>query len=269
MSIRTFSVDGTALATLASYVAELGEAAVPEQRGSDREFSGLPGAAFRPRVDDSRTIQLGLHILGQDFGDTFDEWVAACEANLQAVLRLFRPDGGRQVVLTRNWDSPEGDPLTAEALATATQIQRVWIGEYQVRITVDLLLSDPYFYGTEQTATLAVGVPATIANDGDAYTTALVFDLEGALTNPKVTNSTTDPDIWVKVGGSISAGDTITVDVDAPTVVRESDSANLIGALTHSGARWWMELGRGNNTLTLTADSGTGTAVLTWRDKWL
>jgi hypothetical protein len=50
--------------------------------------------------------------------------------------------------------------------------------------------------------------------------------------------------------------------VDLATVVRASDSANLIGAVTHSGSRAWMGLLRDNNTLVLTADGGAGHAVV-------
>jgi hypothetical protein len=57
----------------------------------------------------------------------------------------------------------------------------------------------------------------------------------------------------------------VMVDCDETTVKRASDSANLIGALQHSGARQWFGLRKGTNSLTLSADSGAGHAVLTYK----
>jgi hypothetical protein len=88
------------------------------------------------------------------------------------------------------------------------------------------------------------------------------IDYAGALSNPVVTNSTLAPEVWLKIGTAIAGGDTVRLSGDAATVLRDSDGANLIGAVTHSGARSWFRLGRGTNTVTLSADSGAGSAVL-------
>jgi hypothetical protein len=126
-------------------------------------------------------------------------------------------------------------------------------------------MADPFFYGTAMDVELAVGVDTTVDNPGDEGTTAITVDFAGALSNPQVTNSSMTPEVYVKVGTDLASGDDLAVDVLATSVVRDSDSANLIGALTHSGSRAWMVLGRGSNTLTLTTDAGAGTAVVTFQ----
>jgi hypothetical protein len=110
-----------------------------------------------------------------------------------------------------------------------------------------------------------VGVPVTFHNAGDEGTTAITLDLAGALSNPKVTNTAVTPEVWAKVGTDLASDDGLTLDVLATSVVRDSDAANLIGALTHSGARAWLALKRGTNTVVLTTDAGAGTAVLTYQ----
>jgi hypothetical protein len=103
-----------------------------------------------------------------------------------------------------------------------------------------------------------------VDNPGDEATTAITVDFAGALSNPQVTNTSTAPEVYLKVGTDLASGDALAVDVLATSVVRDSDAANLIGALTHSGSRAWLVLKRGTNTLVLTTDSGAGSAVVTY-----
>jgi hypothetical protein len=135
--------------------------------------------------------------------------------------------------------------------------------------TCDLTLADPYFYGDEETVTLALDLPQVLVNLGDVPATRIEIVFENQLQNPQITNSTPNPNVWVKLGSAVAAGDTITLDVSWFTATRESDDANMIGAVSRSGARPWMVLSPGSNTLELTASSGTGTADLTWQPAYL
>jgi hypothetical protein len=139
------------------------------------------------------------------------------------------------------------------------------MGPVASRFTIDVFLPDPWFYGSEVVTTVPVGTPTTITNVGDDLSTAIVVDLVGQLTNPLLTNSTPNPDVWMKVGSSISASATVRVDVDLATVKRLGDGVNLIGTLSHSGAREWMGLRRGTNSLVLTVDGGAGHADVKYR----
>jgi hypothetical protein len=126
-------------------------------------------------------------------------------------------------------------------------------------------MADPFFYGSAVAVPLVKGVASVVNNLGDEATDAVALTYAGALSNPTVTNSTPAPDVWLKVGTDLALGDSLAVDVVGTSVVRTSDSANLIAALTHSGSRPWFVLGRGANSVTLSADSGAGSAVLTFQ----
>lgn len=76
------------------------------------------------------------------------------------------------------------------------------------------------------------------------------------------------PAVTLKLGTGIASDDMVTVDVEQTTVFRTNDGANIIWTLTHSGARPWMVLKKGVNTLRLSADTGAGSAVLKYKPIW-
>jgi hypothetical protein len=246
-------------------------------RGEDRQYAFRPGRAFRPRVTDSRSITLGLWLIGQDGpGTTTADYMDNYAAAERELRRLLRPDGGAEFEISKTWTDDLGTH-TATGHGIAGTIERKRAGKHAGRVTVDIGMADPFFYGSTITVPLTKGVPATVTNPGDEGTVSVELDLIGQLANPVVTNSTPDPDIYVKVGTAIAVGDTVRLNADLATVSRDSDGANLIGALTHSGNRAWLRLGRGANVLTLSADSGAGSAVLRYlpvyyseeRPQWL
>jgi hypothetical protein len=263
--VETWTIDGVPLLTLAADVQRLDSALAPPLRGSDRRYAFRPGAEFRPRVADSRTITLGLWLLGQDgpvaSGPAWEVNYAGAERKLQ---RLLRPDGGAQFEISRTWTDDLGTH-TATGHGIGDTIERKRSGRFAGRVTVDIFMADPFFYGDPVAVPLAVGAATVVSNAGDDSTSAVVLDFAGPLSNPTVTNSTLTPDVWVKAGTDLAAGDGLTVDVLATSILRDSDGANLIGALTHSGARAWLPLARGSNTVTLSADGGAGSAVLTFQ----
>jgi hypothetical protein len=53
------------------------------------------------------------------------------------------------------------------------------------------------------------------------------------------------------------------------TATRTSDSANVVGSVTHSGARMWFGLLTGSNTVTLSASGGSGSASLVHRSPYI
>jgi hypothetical protein len=263
--VETWTIDGVPLLTLAADVQRIDSALAPPLRGGDRQYAFRPGAEFRPRVTDSRTITLGLWLLGQDGpGSTpaaYEVNYAGAERKLQ---RLLRPDAGRQFEISRTWTDDLGTH-TATGHGIGDTIERKRSGRFSGRVTVDIFMADPFFYGDPVAVPLAVGAATVVSNAGDDSTTAVVLDFAGPLSNPTVTNSTLTPEVWVKAGTDLANGDGLTLDVRATSVLRDSDGGNLIGAVTHSGARAWLSLGRGANTVTLSTDSGAGSAVLTFQ----
>ena len=264
--METWAIDGVPLLSLATDVQRLDGNLAPPLRGEDRQYAFRPGAEFRPRVADSRSITLGLWLIGQDGnGTTTADYMANYAGAERQLRRLLRPDGGGQFAITRTWTDDLGTHTATGHGIAPGGIERQRAGKHAGRITVDIGMADPFFYGSAVSATLARGVPTVVTNQGDTTTTAVVIDFDGQLTNPTLTNSTLDPEVWVKAGLDLAAGDSLALDVLATSVVRESDGANLIGSVTHSGARSWFGLGRGANTVTLTADGGAGSAVLTYQ----
>jgi hypothetical protein len=128
-----------------------------------------------------------------------------------------------------------------------------------------MLLAVPYFFGAEiTTANIERNIATVISSNADdiACWFNMEIDLVGPLTNPKLTNSTPTPDVWVKYTGAIGVGDKITLNCEDFTATRESDSENLISYISHGGKQYWMGLWPESNVFTLTADSGTGHAII-------
>lgn len=262
--METWAIDGVPLLSLASDVQRIDGQLAPPLRGEDRQFAFRPGREYRPRLADSRTVTLGLWLIGQDGAGSGTADYEANYAGAERLLRrLLRPAAGAQFSLSKTWTDDLGTH-TATGWGIAEDISRQRAGRHAGRVTVDVHMADPFFYGSGVAVPLPAGVPVVVDNFGDDATTAVLLDFAGALSNPTVTNSTPAPEVWVKVGTALAAGDGLAVDVLATSAVRDSDGANLIGAVTHSGARPWLGLGRGNNTVTLSADSGAGSAVLTF-----
>jgi hypothetical protein len=266
-----WDVDGVSLQTLAWNIRTLGGGrnGVPTFRGENRQTAFRRGTEWRPKVPGQRTLPLVMWVQGSD--DNGNPPVSRSERaqyteNLRALRALFWRDEARQVALTKRWLDTGDVVRSATAMVEiAGGMEPDMNGPNMSNLVVDLLLADPFFYGSEQTATLAKNVTQVVTPGGDAMTHRVVLEFNGALTNPMVTNTTPNPDVWVKAGTSVSGGDKVTLDCDWYTAVRQSDNANLIGAMTHSGARHWMPLAKGANSLTLTADAGSGTCAVKYR----
>ena len=263
--METWTIDGIPLLSIATDVQRLDTALAPPLRGDDRQYAFRPGKGFRPRVTDSRSITLGLWLIGQDGpGTTVADYIDNYDAAERELRRLLRPDGGEEFEISKTWTDDLGSH-TATGRGIAGSIQRQRAGRHAGRVTVDVGMADPFFYGDPVVVPLEVGEDTVVTNAGDEATAAVVLSFAGPLSNPTLTNSTLTPDVWVKAGTDLADGDSLTLDVQATSISRASDSANLIGSLTHSGARPWFALGRGANTVTLSADGGAGTAVLTYQ----
>jgi hypothetical protein len=263
--VETWTIDGVPLLSLASDVQRIDGALAPPLRGDDRQYAFRPGKEFRPRVADSSSLTLGLWLIGQDgAGSTTAQYEANYAGSERVLRRLLRPDGGGEFSISKTWVDDLGTH-TATGHGIAGSLERQRAGRHAGRVTVDIGMADPFFYGSAVAVALPVGVPVAVDNPGDDATTAVVLDFAGPLSNPTVTNSTLDPDVWVKFGTDLASGDGLSADVLATSVLRDSDAANLIGAVTHSGARAWLGLRRGSNTVKLSADSGAGSAALTFQ----
>lgn len=245
---------------------------VPPLRGSNVAVYGRAGQLHQPKIADQRTITLQGWVSNTDPDNVL--YGPDCEqglnTNWRMIRRLLWRDNGAEFSLRRRWYDESGTLISA--VAQAEYSGGLDLSEHVIEAgkwTCDLNLSDPYFYGEEETVELVKDVPQIVTNDGDVPATDITLDFHGILSNPKVTNSTPEPDVWVQVGSSIAAADSVLLDVRTFSATRDSDGANLIGAITRSGARPWMVLSPGVNTVELTATSGTGTVTMTYAPAYL
>jgi hypothetical protein len=261
-----WDIDGTSLMTYARGIETLGGSmsGVTQFRGDDTKLALRRGARHRIKVADSRVITLAGWFLGVPTEDG-DDPAGLTEANFWAKWNEFKymiwKPGGGTFELTKRWTDPDDTQHEATAIGQyESGLDLVRIGRTGGKFTVDIRLADPFFYEDFDDFDVAEGATETFANGG-ADSPKMTIDFIGPLTNPQLTNSTPDPDVWVKLGMVIGSGETVTVDVEEGTVINDSDE-NVIGALSHAGAASWFYLFRGNNSVNLDADSGAGSVTI-------
>ena len=281
-----WDIAGTSLHQYGWSVATVGGSRydLPPRRGDNLTLPYRPGQRWRPKLPDARPITLVMWVTGMDpatgnapvsgdqilrWNDSWDElrrllWtVEARPFTLTRRTRLTRtvaPNIGQEELLV----------VDAQAELTGTMAPTM-TGRTRADFSLDLLLPDPYFYGPQVTVTLNRNTAVPVYNPGHdvAAYNHFEIDLIGPLTNPRITNSATAPDTWVQYTGTVAAGQTLHLDVGQYIATRAPSVANLIGAITHAGARHWMGLQPKLNTLTLTAASGAGSAVLRYRPPYV
>jgi hypothetical protein len=248
--------------------------AVPKLRGDNTLYPFRDGRAFRSKRADSRVITLAMFVAGIDpaTDNPGQNQDVQFNDNWKALQRLFWSPN-EQLTLTRRWWENAATPVLREATALcelAGTMDPTMTGRTRADFGVDLLLSDPYFYGPELNVELEPGIPVVVPNPGDidVYST-IKIELNGELVSPVITNQTAQPNVWMRVNTAV-IGDPVEVNVGDFTVINTFDNANLVGSVTHSGDRSWMKLLPGNNTLKLTSiGNSSGNAIITYQAAYL
>ncbi|MFI7691797.1 phage distal tail protein [Nonomuraea sp. NPDC049655] len=143
-------------------------------------------------------------------------------------------------------------------------------GDYNVGLpTVSLLIacSDPRRYGLERPGvTVPLSTGTGLGNNGNIATHPLIR-IEGPVTNPVLTNETSDRTLQLAI--TLTAGQTLEIDTDGGTITLAGVSK--MSALTGSSVPVQdFVLGPGSNTILYTATSGGGEgADFFWRDATL
>lgn len=239
---------------------------MPTLRGQNVEVPYRAGQAWRAKYPDQRTVTLTMWLTGDasssqpypasDSRLAFnDNWQA-----LRAAFWLRGADGSVQGKLTRNWYLSAGGPglVTATAMAeVAGSLDLTMNGRTGAAFTVDLLLADPYFYGSQ--ISQQVGASGTITNPGDGICgegfASPVNSFTIACSAPTtVSNTTAGTSLTVASGPAFP----VTVDVLGYTAT-DANGANVIGSLTHTGSRLLGCLLPGENNITVS--SGTATWI--------
>lgn len=247
---------------------------LPVTRGSNIQVAYKPGQVFRKKFPDSRTFTFSMWTAGID--PVTDQPVPGPQQaqqasdNLRVLQNVFYNAAGNQFELTRRWQYTLpvnlGIPMGAPTMVTATALAEVAGNMMPTTqdpngglygFSIDILLSDPYFYGAPTQTLLPYNTPTTVLNTGDdvaGYVNNTVT-LYGPLQYPRVTNSTTNPSTWFQINTVIEAGDSVTFNAENFTAYRASDGINLSGSIVHSGTRQWMLYNIGNNTVALTSSN--------------
>jgi hypothetical protein len=231
----------------------------PSLRGDDVLRPGLPGRRARNRIGDV----LGLELTG---------WMKEASLSDFAVARrylagLFRPTKGLRPLEATLEDGrvisiparamPDGISYGDEPAATRT-------------VNIALEAPDPPYWRGAEVIDLDRAFPAsptnfTLTNEGNERTHEIIFEIDGPVTNPRITNL--DLDVYVEALVSVGAGEVLTIDGAAFTA--DIDGTSAIGSIRHSGHRLWMLLDPGDNSMRLTATTPGGTVTSRFRPVYL
>jgi hypothetical protein len=262
-TVEFWDVNGTSLNTLAWNIETLtGRSKAPLLRGDDIQVPYRPGAIWREKTPDSRVLTLAMWVLGCNSDGTLPSMStrAKFNENRDALTRLFyHPEA--QLSLTKRWLTGAGVQSATALAELVGDMDPTMIGNDGAQFVVDLKLADPYFYGVSSVFNLGVTTGA-VTNLGHDRIKKGLLRFNGPLTNPRLTNSTPNPDIWVQYAGVIAGGDWVELNIDLFTAKNQAGTT-VISAISHDGAKRWMELLVGSNSMALTADAGAGNITLT------
>lgn len=249
---------------------------LPTLRGQDYEQPYRAGLQWRAKYPNSKTVTLSMWTAGisQTTGlpDATDKRLAF-NNNLQQIRQLFwnrNAQGSEQGQLIRRWWLTQGGTnkiVKATSMAEiAGTMEPTMNGRLGASFAVDLLLSDPYFYGVAQTQAVTTS-GATITNLGEG----VVGEGYPSAVNAFTITLTGGPCTITNVTAGVSVTYNTTV-VSSPVTLdilnytaTDNSGANVIANVKHSGSRMWMALVPGANVITVTA----GTATFNWNPPYV
>ncbi len=271
-TVEWWDVDGTSLHQYGWSVTTIGGSRydLPARRGDNIQLAYTPGARWRPKPADQRTISLAMFLTGMDpaTGAATGDEVLRWNDSWDQLRRLFWRVDGRQFDLTRRQLLTlygTRDLLTTTGRGEfAGGLQPAMTGRPRAEFTVDILLAGTYFYGQQISTELNLGASIAVTNPGHDLAgpngnMEVIFT--GPLSNPRLTNVTPNPDVWVQYNGTIPGGVTVTLDIGAFHAV-DSNGVNRDGKIVSSGGRHWFGLLPGSNLLTLENQIIVGTEQL-------
>lgn len=295
-----WDVDGVSLQTYAQNIITLGgdRAAPTRLRGDDALVPYVPGTRWLPKVPDARTITLGMWVSGANSDGTAPTDASLrmkYDQNWRALVKLlWQPN--RQFTLTKRFWVPEADLVAAGVSVSGLPVQggyRLYTasalasyggglnpsmsGPARAAFTVDLLLSDPFFYSAPISINFSTatggsnpGLTRTTTVLGDYRTTAIEMDFTGPLTSPRFTNSSEPQSLYTQYSNVVAAAESAALFVQkfAATHFLTGSTYRASGYVTHAGDRFWLYLDPGSTTLVLSTQAGTGTAVLKYQPRW-
>lgn len=278
--IEYWYYNGVALQGQAWNIATFGGSrfGIPTLRGQNYEVPYRAGQLWRAKYPDQRTVTLTMWTdwqMSANQSYPAGDPRRAFNDNWQALRQLFwyrGASGSAQGQLQRNWFLTQGGtPTMVQSTAMAEiagSMDPTMNGRVSAAFSVDLLLSDPYFYGTPRTQVINSGSGSISALGegvvGEGYYSAVnsfTLKLSAAAT---VANTTAG--VSVTHNGTGVASWPVTLDILRFTAVDNAGN-NCIAGVSHTGSRLWMALLNGSNTITV---SGTGVAAtFGWCDAYI
>lgn len=227
-------------------------------RGGSVLVPGLPGRRDRNRIQDV----LNLELQGWIKAPT----LLAYRNDVQYLNELFRPSRGP---VTLQATLEDGTVVTIPARA---EFPFGWGSEPGAtrRVSIGLEATDPPYWRGVEVVDSARAISASptdfvLANPGTERTHEIVLEITGPITNPRILNQTNG--VYVELLVSVLTGTTAIIDGLAFTALR--GAINDIGSIRHSGARQWLLLEPGNNSIRVTRTAGTGTLTTRFRPVYL
>jgi hypothetical protein len=249
---------------------------IPTNRGQDYEVPYRAGQLWRAKYPDERTVTLTMWTDSQmsanqsypaaDPRRAFnDNWQA-----LRAAFFTRGATGSVQGQLQRNWFLTQGGSpamVTSTAMAEiAGSMDPTMNGRTSAAFSVDLLLSDPYFYGS--LVSQAVGTSGgTVTNPaegvaGEGFASAVNTFTVTVSQAATVTNNTAGV-AFAHSGAGVQSWP-VTIDVLRYTAL-DNVGNNVVGGLSHVGSRMWMCLLPGANSISVS----NGTALFQFCPPWI
>lgn len=267
-----WSVNGVSIQTLGFNISTKGGHEPPPLRGEDDMIPYRVGQVLQDRIPNSRTLPFKMWAIGMDEDGAAGLYGprAEYEKNYKK-LRALLWNQARPFQLTKRWKDYGSNTVKS---ATAIGIyegglSEAMTGPARSTFGFDVFLADPFFYGTDETIPFAATATSTqnVTILGDYETTLVKLQINGARTNSRLTNVTEQH--YVNLATAIAAASNVTLDVDQWTAKRSVAPVNVIKDVTHFGHKHWLSLRPGAQQLTLSSTTGTGSAVLTYKPRWL
>lgn len=272
-----WDINGTSLNQFCWNIVSIGGSrySVPPKRGDNIKYPNKNGRVFRPKKADSRIITLQMWTIGISQNDVYvSDQELQFNDNWQALRNLlFSLED--ELTLTRRWRTTIGGvPTVTTASAKcelSSNLDLTMTGRTRGTFSVDLLLPDPFFYGSEITTNFDPGDTLVVNNPGDvsAYQN-MSIRFDGELWGPALRNTTKEPEIYVQANTLVQPSTHLDLDVTNFDAFRSYDNANITGAVIHRGSKPWFALWPGDNTVKFESTGvSSGSATLKFKPAYL
>lgn len=279
-STQTYwDVAGESLQTYAWNITSWGadREAPPALRGADVLIPGKIGRQWQAKVEDSRTITLGMWVQGSNEDGSMPSGGsqrAEFEHNWKNLRRLLWTPRRQQPLTKRFIPYGSSNIVAATAMGQfSAGLSPTMNGTQHAAFTCDVTLTDPYFYSPAVTLpTINPGSTNGFTYAGDGRTTRINVTLQNALASgAKLTNTSPDDSMWVQVNQAQVSGDVTTLDVANFSAVYDAASKapyGINGLIGHGGDVNWLAFDPGDNQIKFTG-SGAGSASISFQEAWL